>query len=227
MTDPNDAHAAGKAAFTRIDQSTAEDWAVIAAHDADYLAGLADSVLDTLARLGEGHQPYQITRLEHCLQSATRAERAGADEEMIVAALVHDIGDELALFDHAAFAASILRPFVSEKTHWIVQHHDVFQGHYYWDKVGGNKDARERFRGHPWFDDCEVFCRDWDCPSFDPAYDTLPLAHFEPMVRRIFARAPYSVAPDPALAPGSSQAPDPSQAPGPSQAPDPSQGSTA
>ncbi|MGQ7249131.1 HD domain-containing protein [Halomonas sp. V046] len=195
--DATTAHAAGKAAFTRIDESTREDWAVIAAHDHDYLAGLADTVLATLERLGEGHQPYQITRLEHCLQTATRAEHAGADEEIIVAALLHDIGDELALFDHAEYAASILRPFVSEKTHWIVKHHDVFQGHYYWDKVGGDKDARERFRGHPWFADVEAFCRDWDCPSFDPAYPTRELDHFAPMVRRIFARKPFSVVADP------------------------------
>lgn len=196
--DPATAHAMGKAAFTRIDKSTRRDWEIIASHDADYLAGLADSVIATLKRLGEGHQPYQISRLDHCLQTAARAEADGADEEMIVAALLHDIGDELALFDHAAYAASILRPFVSERTHWIVKHHDVFQGHYYWDKVGGDKDARERFRGHPWFEDCEAFCRDWDCPSFDPAFPTPSLDHFIPMVERIFARKPYSVAPDPA-----------------------------
>lgn len=192
-------HAPGKATFTRIDQSTAEDWQVILAHDVEYLDGLPNTVVATLKRLGEGHQPYQVTRLEHCLQTATRAARAGAEEEMIVAALLHDIGDELALFDHASYAASIIRPFVSEKTHWIVKHHDVFQGYYYWDKLGADKHARERFRDHPWFDDCEAFCREWDCPSFDPEYDSLPLDHFMPMVQRIFSRQPYSLAPDPAF----------------------------
>lgn len=185
-----------KAKFTRIDESTHKDWEVIQQYDNAYLAGLPDTILATLERLGEGHQPYQVSRLEHCLQTASRAERDDASEEMIVAALLHDIGDELALFDHAEYAASILKPFVSEKTHWVVQHHDVFQGAYYWDKIGGNAEARERFRGHPWFDACETFCRAWDCPSFDPTYDTMSFEYFAPMVRRIFARPPYSVASD-------------------------------
>lgn len=180
-----------KAEFTRIDHSTREDWAVVQQFDTEYLAGLPATILDTLKRLGEGHQPYQVSRLEHCLQTATRAEHDGASEEMIVAALLHDIGDELALFDHAQYAAAILKPFVSEKTHWIIQHHDIFQGAYYWQHMDMDPNSRERFRGHPWFDDCEAFCRDWDCLSFDPSYSSHTLAHFEPMARRIFARTPY------------------------------------
>lgn len=181
-----------KAAFTRIDASTREDWQIVLRYDEQHLADVPDRLLAMLRRMGEGEQPYQVTRLEHCLQTATRALRDGAEEEMVVAALVHDIGDELALFDHAAFAASILKPFVSERTHWIVEHHDVFQGKYWWDKVDLDPDARERFRGHEWFDACEAFCLQWDCPSFDPAYDALPLEHFEPMLRRVFTRTPFA-----------------------------------
>lgn len=181
-----------KARFTRIDQSTREDWEIIIRCELSQLAALADRVLALLRRLGEGEQPYRVTRMEHSLQTATRALRDGAEEEMVVAALLHDIGDEYAPENHAVFAASILKPYVSKRTHWIVEQHDVFQGAYYWDKVGLDPNKREQFRGHEWFEACEAFCRDWDCPSFDPDYDSLPLEHFEPMVRRVFARDPYA-----------------------------------
>lgn len=181
-----------KATFTSIDESTREDWEIIARCEEAEMVGLADRVLAAVRRLGDGPQPFRITRLQHSLQAATRAFRDGADEEMVVAALVHDVGDELAPYAHAALAASILKPYVSERTHWIVEQHDIFQGKHYWDKIGMDPDAREEFRGHPWFDDCEAFCRDWDCPSFDPTYDTLPMEHFEPMVRRVFGRTPYA-----------------------------------
>lgn len=187
-----------KAGFTRIDKSTAEDWQIITRYDQDYLRQLPQHLLRALRNMGEGEQPYQVTRLQHCLQTASRAEQAGADEEMIVAALLHDVGDELALFDHAQFAAAILKPFVSARTHWIVQHHDIFQGHYYWKHLGLDPDAREQFRGHPWFAACEAFCRDWDGPSFDPTYPNPDLEHFAPMLARIFARPPFSLQETPA-----------------------------
>lgn len=182
----------GKAKFIRIDQSTREDWADIERCEQTHLATLPDRLLAVLKRLGEGDQPYQVTRLEHSLQTATRALRDRAEEELVVAALLHDIGDEFAPANHAAFAASIIKPYVSKRTHWIIEQHDVFQGAYYWDKVGLDPNKREQFRDHEWFDACEAFCRDWDCPSFDPTYDTLPLEHFEPMVRHVFARDPYA-----------------------------------
>ena len=181
-----------KAAFTSIDASTREDWEIVLRYDEQHLADVPDRLLAMLRRMDEGEQPYQVTRLEHCLQTATRALRDGAEEEMVVAALVHDIGDELALFDHAEFAASILKPFVTERTHWVIQHHDVFQGKYWWDKIDLDPDAREKYRGHEWFEDCEAFCLTWDCPSFDPSYDSLPLEHFEPMLRRVFTREPFA-----------------------------------
>lgn len=186
------AGAPAKVGFTSIDASTREDWAIVLRYDEQHLADVPDRLLEMLRRMGEGEQPYQVTRLEHCLQTATRALRDGAEEEMVVAALVHDVGNELALLDHAAFAASILKPFVTERTHWVIQHHDVFQGAYWWDKIDLDPDARERYRDHPWFSDCEAFCLRWDCPSFDPSYDSLPLEHFEPMLRRVFARTPFA-----------------------------------
>ena len=135
---------------------------------------------------------YQVSRLEHSLQSATRALHAGESEEMIVAALLHDIGDELAPMNHSEYAASILKPYVSEKTHWIVEKHGEFQAYYYAHHLGGNRNKRDKYKGHKYFDACVNFCEKYDQCSFDPNYESYPLEKFEPMVRNIFARKPYS-----------------------------------
>lgn len=179
--------------FTEMKDGTKEDYALldrIACEHRD--KHLVDDILGMLERLATPGSGYKIDRLQHSLQSATRAERAGEDEEMIVAALLHDIGDVLAPDNHSDLAAAILQPYVSEKTHWIVQHHGIFQGYYFWHHMGGDKNARDKYRGHPWFDDCAKFCANYDQNCFDPAYDTLPLSHFEPMVRRLFSRKPFS-----------------------------------
>ena len=177
--------------FTRMDEGTAEEYDFLARLWDDHKqAHLTDSVLEMLGRLKGPTLGYQIDRYQHSLQSATRAMRDGADEEMVVAALLHDIGDVLAPDNHSALAAAVLRPFVSEATHWIVLHHGVFQGYYFWHHTGGDRNARERYRGHPQFEACAAFCEKWDQTSFDPAYDTAPLEIFEPMVRRLFAREP-------------------------------------
>ena len=135
---------------------------------------------------------YQVSRLEHSLQSATRALHAGESEEMIVAALLHDIGDELAPMNHSEYAASILKPYVSEKTHWIVEKHGEFRAYYYAHHLGGNRNKRDKYKGHKYFDACLNFCEKYDQCSFDPDYESYPLEKFEPMVRNIFARKPYS-----------------------------------
>ena len=135
---------------------------------------------------------YQVSRLEHSLQSATKALRAGEDEEIIVAALLHDIGDELAPMNHSEYAAAILKPYVSEKTHWVVEKHGEFQAFYYAHHLGGNRNKRDKYKGHKYFDACVNFCEKYDQCSFDPNYESYPLEKFEPMVRRIFARKPYS-----------------------------------
>jgi len=135
---------------------------------------------------------YQITRYQHSLQSATLALRDGQDEEMVVAALLHDIGDTLAPDNHSDFAASVLRPYVSERTYWIVKHHGIFQGIYFWHHIGWDQHARERYRGHPWFQACADFCEKYDQNAFDPNYDTLPVEAFEPLVRRVFSRQPFA-----------------------------------
>ena len=179
---------AGTVSFTRMDQGTAEEYAMLGRIYERLRGGVADTVLAQLRTLEGDRLGYRIDRFQHSLQSATRAERDGADEETIVCALLHDIGDTLAPDNHSQLAAAILRPFVSEKNHWIIEHHGLFQGYYYFHHMGLDRDARERHRSHPWFDDCAAFCERWDQVSFDPDYDTLPLEHFEPMVRRQFSR---------------------------------------
>ena len=139
----------------------------------------------------ESYPGNLIDRYQHSLQTATRAFRDGAEEEVVVAALLHDIGDLLAPENHAALAAAILKPYVTPGTHWMLEHHAIFQGYYFWHHIGGDRYAREKFRGHPYFKPTAEFCHNWDQESFDPSYDTLPLTSFEPMVRRIFAREPW------------------------------------
>ena len=145
-----------------------------------------------MSSLTETLEGYQVSRLEHSLQSATRALHAGESEEMIVAALLHDIGDELAPMNHSEYAATILKPYVSEKTHWIVEKHGEFQAYYYAHHLGGNRNKRDKYKGHKYFDACINFCEKYDQCSFDPNYESYPLEKFEPMVRNIFARKPYS-----------------------------------
>src|SRR5581483_1904846 len=144
-------------------------------------------------RRGEG-RGFQVDEYTHALQTATRALRDGADDETVVAALLHDIGDGLAFDNHAAMAAAVLRPFVSAETHWVVAHHDVFQGYFWFHHIGRDRNEREKYRGHPCFERTARFCERWDQASFDPAYETLPLAAFEPALRRVFARTPWSLA---------------------------------
>lgn len=177
--------------FTRMIDGTREDYALLARYEARYAAELPGQVLALLRGLETSFGGYQVTRLEHSLQTATRALRDGADDDLVAAALLHDIGDLLAPNNHAAFAAEILRPYLREDCVWIVRHHGLFQLYYYGHHVGIDPDAREKHRGHPHFDACVRFCEDWDQASFDPAYDSLPLAEFEPLVRAVFAREPW------------------------------------
>ena len=161
-------------------------------NEKDFAKKTADRILKFLSSLTETLEGYQVSRLEHSLQSATRALHAGESEEMIVAALLHDIGDELAPMNHSEYAASILKPYVSEKTHWIVEKHGEFQAYYYAHHLGGNRNKRDKYKGHKYFDACVNFCEKYDQCSFDPNYESYPLEKFEPMVRNIFARKPYS-----------------------------------
>jgi predicted HD phosphohydrolase len=176
--------------FTRMADGTREEYEFLSRLEEEYAARTGERVLACFRAQEATMEGYRISRQEHGLQAATRALRDGAEEEMVVAALLHDIGDSLAPYSHSEFAAAILRPYVSDRTHWVVQHHGVFQCYYYAHHMGGDRHARDRYRTHPFYGDCVDFCDRWDQSSFDPGYESLPLEHFEPMVMRVFARRP-------------------------------------
>ena len=177
--------------FTSMSEGTPEDYALLAREEEGYLGELPGRLLAAVAALKHSFGGYQVSRCEHSLQSATRALRDGRGEEYVAAALLHDIGDELAPYTHGEMVAAILRPYVEPRICWIVKHHGVFQQFHYGRASGEDPDARERFRGHEWFDDCAEFCELYDQNCFDPAYESLPLEHFEPIVRRVFAEPRY------------------------------------
>ncbi len=179
--------------FTRMQDATRDDYKIIGRHSLEFFAGLPERVLSHLQLLTSDTGGYAVDRLTHSLQTATRAERDGRDEEYIVCALLHDIGDTLASANHSELAATVLHPFVSDENHWIVKHHGVFQGYYFFHHFGLDRNARDQFRGHPLFGECAAFCARYDQNSFDPSYDTLPLEHFEPMVRKVFAMPKRSI----------------------------------
>ena len=179
-----------EASWTRFEETTAEDWAAVMDYEAEFNAGLVDRLLAELKLLDEASTPYPVNRYRHSLQSATRASDDGADEETVVAALLHDIGDVIAPYNHGEVAAAVLKPYVSEKTWWIVRHHCVFQGYYYNHHLGGDRHAREKYRDSPYYDDAVYFCHNYDQNAFDPEYPTKPLEFFEPMLRRVFGRNP-------------------------------------
>ena len=181
-----------KVQFTEMKKGTKEEYLFLDKHEKKYASETADRILKFMSNLNQTLEGYQVTRLEHSLQSATRAERNGESEEMIVAALLHDIGDELAPMNHSEYAASILKPYVSEKTHWIVEKHGEFQAYYYAHHLGGNRNKREKYKDHKYYQATLNFCEKYDQGSFDPNYNSFSLKHFEPMVKKIFARKPYS-----------------------------------
>ena len=178
--------------FTKMEDGDSEDYLFLNEHEIQYTKGTANRLLKALVNLDESLSGYQITRLEHSLQSATRAWRDGADTDWVVSALLHDIGDIFAPFNHDEYAATILKPFVREQCRWVVEKHGDFQMIYYGHLVGGNQNKRDRFKGHEFFDDCAEFCESWDQTSFDPSYNDLPLNFFRPMVEEVFARDPYN-----------------------------------
>jgi predicted HD phosphohydrolase len=186
--------------FRQMKDGTRADYALLSRLEHEYATALPDRILASLKHLDDGLQGYPVSRYVHSLQTATRALRDGADDELVVAALVHDIGDDLSPFNHAAIAAAILRPYVRAEVTWIVEQHALFQSYYYAHHRDRNRNGRDRFRDHPWYQGCVDFCERWDQSSFDPDYPTEPLSRFEPMVRAIFTRPAHDltfVAPQP------------------------------
>ena len=181
-----------KVSFTEMKNGTKDDYLFLDRHEKNFASKIADRILKFMSSLTETLEGYQVSRLEHSLQSATRAYKNGESEEMVVATLLHDIGDELAPMNHSEYAAAILRPYVSERTHWIVEKHGEFQMFYYAHHLGGDKNTRDKYKGHKYYKATIDFCEKYDQSSFDPNYKSFPLDFFKPMVKKIFSRKPYS-----------------------------------
>ena len=176
--------------FINMADGTAEDYAFLEHHEQQYALGLPARIMEALKKLENSFSGYKVSRLEHSLQSASRALEDGRSTEYVVAALVHDIGDELAPFSHSEMVAAILRPYVSEKIYWIIKQHGVFQMYYYAHHTGGDRHARDRFKDHKWYQDAVEFCELYDQNCFDPAYQSKPLAFFQPMLTEVFGKKP-------------------------------------
>jgi len=179
-------------AFTAMESGTADDYRLLDRFERSHAAQLGDRILDTLDRLTDSLGGYQITRLEHSLQAATRARLAGADIDWVVAALVHDIGDELAPYNHSEYAAALLRPYVRGEVTWVIEQHGVFQSWYYAHHLDGDRDGRDAFAGHEWAGICAQFCAEWDQNSFDPDFETHALETFADEVREVFGRPAHA-----------------------------------
>lgn len=184
----------GVVSFRQMKDGTVEDYKLLEEYEDQYAKELPDRILARLKELDDGLSGYQVSRLEHSLQTATRALRDGADADWVVAALLHDIGDDLAPQNHDTLAASVIAPYVREECTWAVKHHGIFQFKYYGDKVGLDPDARDKYADHEHFAVTVRFCEQWDQGSFDPEYKTEPLDTFEPMVREVFSRRPWDKA---------------------------------
>lgn len=182
-----------RAGFSEIASSTESDWKIIMGAALPFAKELPSRVLSHLKILDGDFGGFPIDRLAHSLQTATLAHRDGRDEEYVVCALLHDIGDTLGTYNHPDIPAAILKPFVSDANLWMVQHHGIFQGYYFFHHLGMDRNMRDTFRGHPHFERTEEFCRLYDSPAFDEGKEILPLEFFEPMVRRVLGTPRRSI----------------------------------
>ena len=182
-----------QATFTEMLNGTEEDYAIIGEHSSDFAKQLPDRILNHLDLLKGDTGGFAVDRYTHCLQTATRAFKDGRDEEYVVCALLHGIGDTIASANHADLAATMLEPFVSEKNYWIVKHHGIFQGYYFFEFLGLDKNMRDEFKDSEHWRDCAEFCAKYDQNSFDPEYENMPIAEFEQMVRNVFSKPKNSI----------------------------------
>lgn len=182
-----------RAQFRAMTESISDEWQLIGGELQRFADKLPSRLVTHLELLRGDYCGFPVDRLEHCLQTATRAHQAGQDEEYVACALLHDIGDTLGSYNHADLAAVIVQPFVSEENHWMVAHHAIFQGYYFFQHLGLDRDMREKFHGHPNFEMTEEFCRVFDQVAFDPNFKSMPLEAFEPMLQRLFRRPRRSI----------------------------------
>ena len=177
--------------FTEMKNGNKDDYQLLEKYEKKFERQTAVRILKYLSNQTSTLEGYKISRLEHALQAATRAYQNKESEEMVVATLLHDIGDDLAPMNHSQYAASILRPYVSEKTYWIILHHGLFQTYYSAHHLDGDRNARDKFKDHKYYKATIDFCENYDQCSFDPNFKSMSLKDFEPLVKKIFARDPY------------------------------------
>ena len=182
-----------QATFSEMKNGTAEDYAIIGEHGSKFASELPNRILAHLDLLRGDTGGFAVDRFTHSIQTATRAHRDGKDEEYVVCALLHDIGDTIASANHADLAATMLEPFVSEKNYWIVKHHGIFQGYYFFEHLGLDKNMRDQFKGNEFWNDCAEFCSKYDQNSFDPEYENMDIKEFIPMVHNVFAKPRNSI----------------------------------
>ncbi|WP_105104120.1 HD domain-containing protein [Microbulbifer pacificus] len=182
-----------QAQFRHMEEGTSEDWKIIAEAFGPFARELPERILAHLGLLKGDCGGFPVDRLTHCLQTATLAYRGGKDEEYVVCALLHDIGDTLGSYNHADVAAVLLEPFVSDANHWMIKHHAIFQGYYFFQYLGMERNLRDQFRDHPYYARTLEFVEKYDAPAFDPEGETLPLEFFTPMLRRVFAQPRKSI----------------------------------
>lgn len=186
-----------QATFTSFKNSTKEDWKIIGEAFGEFARGLPQRVIQHLKLLEGDCGGFPVDRLEHCLQTATRAYEAGEDEEYVVVALLHDIGDTLSSYDHGELAATILKPFVSEANYWLLRHHQIFQGYDYFHHLGMDRNMRDKYKDSPHYEYTKHFCEVYDGEAFDPSYESKPLEFFIPMVERVMSRPHTTMADGP------------------------------
>jgi predicted HD phosphohydrolase len=182
-----------RATFKDMASCTQEDWAIILPQYMELARGLADRVMAHMEAMRGDFAGFPVDRLDHCLQTAGLAHADGRDEEYVVCALLHDMGDGLGPYNHADIAAAVLKPFVSPENHFMVEKHAVFQGYYFFHHVGLDRNMRDALRGHPCYERTAEFCAKYDGPAFDARRETRPLSFFEPMVRRVLAKPKHSM----------------------------------
>ena len=182
-----------RAKFYHMKDGTLEDWTIIGAEVQESSKTLYQRIIDHLLLLKGDCGGFPVDRLTHCLQTATLAHKDGKDEEYVVCALLHDIGDTLGPANHADIAAVLLQPYVTEANHWMVKHHAIFQGYYFFEYLGLDKNMREQYKDHPLYDQTLEFIEKYDAPAFDPNAETYPLSFFEPMIQRVFEKPKQSL----------------------------------
>lgn len=182
-----------RAKFHHMKDGTLEDWTIIGSEAAAFTKQLPQRIIDHLLLLKDDCGGFPVDRLTHCLQTATRAHKDGRDEEYVVCALLHDIGDTLGPANHADVAAVLLEPYVSEENYWMIKYHAIFQGYYFFHHLGLDRNLRDQFKDHPLYQYTLDFIEKYDAPAFDPEAETYPLSFFEPMLARVFAQPKKSL----------------------------------